>query len=100
MVAHDSPNVNCAYAWVNHVTSPEVQAQIAEWFGEAPANEKACDLTVDKNHCETFHAGDTAYWEDVYYWETPTEECADGRTDVTCTSYADWKATWDEVRGS
>ena len=100
MVAHNSPNVNCAYAWSNHVTSPEVQAQIAEWFGEAPANEKACDMTADKKHCDTFHAGDTAYWEDVYYWETPTEECADGRTDVQCTTYADWKSAWDEVRGS
>jgi len=100
MVAHDSPNVNCAYAWANHVTSPETQAQIAEWFGEAPANEKACDLTSDKNHCDTFHAGDTAYWENVYYWQTPTEDCADGRTDVSCTTYLDWKAVWDEVRGS
>jgi putative spermidine/putrescine transport system substrate-binding protein len=100
MVAHDSPNVNCAYAWTNHVTSPEVQAQIAEWFGEAPANELACDLTADKNHCDTFHAGDTAYWENVYYWETPTAECADGRTDVTCTTYAEWITAWDEVRGS
>ena len=63
-----------------------MQAQIAEWFGEAPANEKACDLTADQNHCDTFHAGDTAYWENVYYWETPTEDCADGRTDVTCTT--------------
>jgi putative spermidine/putrescine transport system substrate-binding protein len=100
MVAHDSPNVNCAYAWANHVTSPETQAQIAEWFGEAPANEKACDLTADKSHCETFHAGDTAYWENVWYWQTPTEDCADGRTDVKCTTYLDWKAVWDEVRGS
>ena len=100
MVAHDSPNVNCAYAWANHVTSADTQAQIAEWFGEAPANEKACDLTSDEDHCDTFHAGDTAYWEDVYYWQTPTEDCADGRTDVTCTTYLDWKAVWDEVRGS
>ena len=100
MVAHDSPNVNCAYAWANHVTSADTQAQIAEWFGEAPANEKACDLTSDEDHYDTFHAGDTADWEDVYYWQTPTEDCADGRTDVTCTTYLDWKAVWDEVRGS
>ena len=53
------------------MTSAETQAQIAEWFGEAPANEKACDLTSDEDHCDTFHAGDTAYWEDVYYWQTP-----------------------------
>ena len=73
-------------------------AQIAEWFGEAPGNEKSCELTANKDHCDIFHAGDPEYWEDVYYWQTPTEDCADGRTDVKCTTYADWTAAWTEVR--
>ena len=98
MVAHDSPNVNCAYMWADWITSAEINAQVAEWFGEAPGNEKSCEFTADKDHCETFHAGDTDYWKDVYYWETPTEECADGRTNVKCTTYADWTAAWSEVR--
>ena len=42
---------------------------VAEWFGEAPSNAKSCDLTTE-GHCETFHAEDAAYWEDVYYWTT------------------------------
>jgi putative spermidine/putrescine transport system substrate-binding protein len=98
MVAHDSPNVNCAYLWANHITSAKVNAEVAEWFGEAPANEKSCAMTADKDHCETFHAGDTSYWENVYYWETPTQDCADGRSDVQCTTYADWITAWTEVR--
>ena len=36
-------HVNYAYKWLNFVTSPKVQALIADWFGEAPANLKACD---------------------------------------------------------
>ena len=51
---HQHPN--CAYKWMNWITSPTVQAQVAEWFGEAPANTKACDLTTDKTHCDTYHA--------------------------------------------
>ena len=35
------PNINCAYLWLNHVVSPQVNAQIAENFGEAPANQKS-----------------------------------------------------------
>ena len=31
--------------WMNWITNPDVQAQVAEWFGEAPANTKACALT-------------------------------------------------------
>ena len=51
--------------------SPETNAKIAEWFGEAPGNSKSCALTADPNHCDTFHADDDAFWKDVWYWQTP-----------------------------
>ncbi len=44
---------------------------VAEGFGEAPANLKACELTKNTNHCTEQHADDEAFWEDVYYWTTP-----------------------------
>ena len=37
--------------WLNHIISPEANAAVAEWFGEAPANTKACDLTAE-GFCE------------------------------------------------
>ncbi len=98
MIAKDTPNLNCAYKWLDWMASPATNAQAAEWFGEAPANSKACDLTADPEHCTKFHAGDTAYWEDVYYWNTPTEQCLDGRTDVKCVPYAEWSKAWSELR--
>ena len=98
MIAKDTPNINCAYKWLNHIVDPATNAAAAEWFGEAPANEKACALTADKDHCATFHAGDTAYWEDVYYWNTPTANCLDGRTDVKCVPYSDWVTAWSALR--
>jgi putative spermidine/putrescine transport system substrate-binding protein len=100
MVKKDTPNINCAYLWLNHIVSPQVNAQIAEYFGEAPANAKACDLTTDKNHCTTYHAADTAYWTDVYYWTTPTKQCLDGRTDTACVDYQGWKDAWTQLRSS
>jgi putative spermidine/putrescine transport system substrate-binding protein len=99
MVSADSPNSNCAYAWLDHITSPEANAQVAEWFGEAPSNTKACDLTADKNHCDTYHAGDADYAENIWFWNTPIEECLDGRTDVKCTDYGRWTQAWTEVKG-
>jgi putative spermidine/putrescine transport system substrate-binding protein len=98
MIAKDTPNLNCSYKWLDWMASPATNAQAAEWFGEAPANSKACELTADPEHCDKFHAGDTAYWEDVYYWNTPTEQCLDGRTDVTCVPYAEWSKAWSELR--
>ena len=44
MVATDAPNRNCAYAWMDHIISPEANAAVAEYFGEAPSNPKACDI--------------------------------------------------------
>ena len=98
MVAKDAEHINCAYKWLDHIVSPETNAAVAEWFGEAPANEKSCALTADKDHCKIFHAGDTGYWSDVYYWNTPTTQCLDGRTDVECVPYSDWVTAWTELR--
>ncbi len=98
MVATDSEHKNCAYLWMDWMATPEVQAQVAEWFGEAPANPKACDLT-SKGFCDTYHVTDAAYAEQIWYWTTPIAECLDGRTDVDCTTYADWTDAWTEIRG-
>lgn len=98
MIAKDTPNINCAYKWVDYIASPEANAQVAEYFGEAPSNAKACELTSDKAFCETYHAGDTEYWKDVYYWNTPTANCLDGRTDVKCVPYSEWVTAWSALR--
>ena len=98
MIGSQTENRNCAYAWLDHIISPEANAAVAEWFGEAPANEKACDLT-SKGFCESYHAGDEAYAEQIWYWTTPIEQCLDGRTDVTCTTYQDWTQAWTEIKG-
>ena len=98
MIHADTDARNCAYGWLNHIISPEANAAVAEWFGEAPANSKACDLTSE-GFCEDYHAGDEAYAEGIWYWTTPIEQCLDGRTDVECTTYQDWTQAWTEVKG-
>ncbi len=98
MVSSKSKNSNCAYAWMEHISSPEAQAAVAEYFGEAPANTKACDLTADKGFCDTYHAQDAAYADQIHYWTTPIAQCLDGR-DATCTDYGDWTQAWTEVKG-
>jgi putative spermidine/putrescine transport system substrate-binding protein len=99
MIAAEAEHPNCAYLWMNHIISPEANAAVAEWFGEAPSNKLACGLTADPNHCATFHADDEAYFDKVWYWNTPIEQCLDGRTDVTCTNYAQWTQAWIEIKG-
>lgn len=100
MIKKDTPNINCAYLWLNHVISPEVNAQIAEYFGEAPANTKSCALTKNKDHCTQYHAQDTGFWDNVHYWTTPVAKCLDGRTDVKCVPYDEWVRAWTQLRSS
>jgi len=99
MINSKTKNLNCAYKFVEYITSPEANIQVAEWFGEAPGNSKACELAVNPDHCDIFHADDDAFWEDVWYWQTPEAKCVDGRTDKTCKTFDDWVKAWTEIKG-
>jgi putative spermidine/putrescine transport system substrate-binding protein len=99
MVSAKAKHPDCAYKWLDWIVSPKVNAQVAEYFGEAPANSKACAETSDKDFCATYHADDEDYWKRVAFWNTPIEQCLDGRTDVKCVPYAKWVQAWTEIKG-
>ncbi len=97
MLSSEAKNPNCMYAWMNHIISPEANAAVAEWFGEAPANEKSCALTADKEHCDIYHADDEEFFDQIEFWKTPVSDCGDGNTD--CKTYDEWVQGWNEVKG-
>jgi len=105
MISSEAQHPNCMYMWMNHITEPQVQADVAEWFGEAPANSKACEPQYlkkgpfpDVKHCEKYDASGEKYLDDLYYWTTPVSDCGDDRGDV-CKTYDDWVQGWTEVKG-
>jgi putative spermidine/putrescine transport system substrate-binding protein len=98
MIAAHAKHPNCMYEWMNYITSPTVNAQVAEWFGEAPAQTLACQHTTDKTFCDTYHALDATYAGKIHYWTTPQTQCVDGSGN-NCTSYATWATKWQEVKG-
>jgi putative spermidine/putrescine transport system substrate-binding protein len=99
MINSKTKHINCAYKFLQHITSPEINIQVAEWFGEAPGNSKSCALAVNPDHCKIFHADDEAFWKDVWYWQTPEAKCVDGRTDKTCKDFDAWVKAWTEIKG-
>lgn len=96
MIASDAASPNCAYAWLDWIASPEVNAQATAYFGEAPSSQEACDYRDD---CEAYHAGDEEYASQIWYWTTPIADCVDGRTDVECVDYSKWTEAWTEIKG-
>ena len=98
MINSKTKNINCAYKFLDHITSAPINIQIAEYFGEAPGNSKSCALAKNPDHCKIFHAEETAYWTDVWYWTTPVAKCLDGRTGVTCKDFAAWVEAWTAIR--
>lgn len=100
MISSESDSPNCAYLWMDYTSSPEVNGAIAMNFGMAPANGAFCELNDEAAaHCDEFNALNEEYFENVWYWTTPIEQCIDGRTEVQCTSFQDWTNAWATIKG-
>lgn len=100
MLSAESDSPNCAYAWMDYASSPEVNGAIAMNFGMAPANAAFCETSDEaKAHCDYYNATDEEYFEKVWFWTTPIEQCVDGRTDVKCTNFQQWTDAWLTVKG-
>jgi putative spermidine/putrescine transport system substrate-binding protein len=97
MISSKAKHPNCMYQWMNYIVSPAVNAQVAEYFGEAPAQTLACQHTSDKQFCTTYHAQDADYAAKLAYWTTPQSQCVDGSGN-NCTDYAEWVKKWQEVK--
>jgi len=110
MISSQAAHPNCMYKWMNFIVSPKVNAEVAQYFGEAPAQSKACDestltsaakaegLPPNPKFCDQYHAADPSFWKRVYYWQTPLADCGDSRGDV-CKDYNDWVNAWTDIKG-
>jgi putative spermidine/putrescine transport system substrate-binding protein len=98
MISSKAQHPNCMYKWMDYIISPKVNAQVAEYFGEAPAQTLACAQTTDKTHCDTYHALDAAYAAKIHYWATPQVQCLDG-SGSNCTDYSQWVDKWQQIKG-
>ena len=104
MMSSHAQHPNCMYKWMAWMVTPAVQAQVAESFGEAPANPKACDL-LDKgvgeyavaNFCQVYSVTDQNYYNAIQFWKTPLADCGDSRGS-TCVDYSVWTQKWTEIK--
>jgi putative spermidine/putrescine transport system substrate-binding protein len=100
MISAHAPHPNCAYAWINFVTTPHVQAQQALSFGETPANTKACAEMnkLTPGSCAKYHAdAPESYFKRISFWKTPVRACGNGQSN--CLDYSAWQQAWQLIKG-
>jgi putative spermidine/putrescine transport system substrate-binding protein len=100
MLSSKSKHPNCAYLWMKHVSTPKVQAQQAIYFGETPANTRACAVMdqLSKGSCKQYHAdAPESYFNQIKFWKTPTSDCGNGENN--CMDYTQWQQAWTEIKG-
>jgi len=105
MMSSHAQHPNCMLKWMGWMLTPQVQAEVAESFGESPANPQACAL-LDKgvgpyaipHFCDAYHVNDQSYYGSIAFWKTPIANCGDARGQ-TCIDYSIWTQKWTEIKG-
>ena len=93
---------NCMYMWMNWIISPKVNAEVAEYFGEAPAQSKPYvpakaqtgepELLRPNTTRKTRRSGSAST---TGRRRSPT--AATAKTD--CKDYNDWVQAWTAIKG-
>ncbi|MEV7966315.1 extracellular solute-binding protein [Sphaerisporangium sp. NPDC088356] len=106
MLSAQAASPNCAYRWLDWISSPEAQQQAAAWNGLAPANPSACGYPGDDSEkyryaeragrvCDAYRVKDAAWIKKISFAVRPARDC--GGRDGECTDYAEWAARWRQL---
>ena len=100
MMSSNAPHPVCMMKWMEYTLRPDVQTQVAEFYGATPSNTLSCEqLNADLGEdAAAYHCGDDEFLSSVYLWKTPLPDCGDDRGEA-CMDYAAWTNAWTEVRG-
>ena len=112
MISTNAPHPNCMLKWMDWTMQPEVQAEVAIWYGAAGSNTASCDAIKDllvefygKGADEAVdtlrygNCGDVEFLDSIHLWKTPLPDCGDDRGDI-CIDYSEWTQAWTEIRGA
>jgi putative spermidine/putrescine transport system substrate-binding protein len=95
MMATEAPNPKCAMAWLNHSITPQIQGDLASWFGSVPAVPSACEDNelLGDDGCATNGIDN---FDDVRFWKTPQADCSQSEE---CVPYHEWATAYVGVIG-
>jgi putative spermidine/putrescine transport system substrate-binding protein len=101
MMSAHARHPNCMYKWMQWTSTPDVQTQVAEYYGATPSNAQSCTkLREDLGDVadSVYHCGDDAFLKGIALWKTPLSVCDNGKNE--CMDYSIWTEKWTEIRGA
>ena len=97
MLAADAAHPNCAYKWMEHTLSSNLQADLSSWFGSVPVVPAACTDGSGMQTAEGCTANGLDDFAKIHFWTTPTANCAQG--EGACVPYYRWVSDYIGVIG-
>jgi putative spermidine/putrescine transport system substrate-binding protein len=96
MMHVDSENPNCAYMWMEHTLSSNLQSDLSVWFGANPSVPAACTDGRGMQTAEGCTANGLDDFEKIKFWQTPVSKCA---SQGQCVPYYRWVSDYIGVIG-
>lgn len=97
MMHIESQNPNCAYMWMEHTLSSNLQSDLAVWFGANPSVPAACTDGSGMSTAESCHANGMDDFDKIRFWTTPVANCSLG--EGACVPYYRWVSDYIGVIG-
>lgn len=97
MMHVDAPHPNCAYKWMEHTLSSNLQSDLSVWFGANPVVPAACTDGSGMQTAEGCTANGMDDFEKIRFWTTPVANCSQG--EGACVPYYRWVSDYIGVIG-
>ncbi|WP_415184037.1 ABC transporter substrate-binding protein [Phaeovulum sp.] len=95
MMHVDAANPTCAYKWIEHSLSSNLQSDLSVWFGANPVVPAACTDGRGIQTAEGCKANGFEDFDKIRFWTTPVSNCAAGN----CVPYYRWVSDYIGVIG-
>lgn len=96
MMHVDAEHPTCAYLWMEHTLSSNLQSDLSVWFGAVPSVPAACSDGRGMQTQEGCDANGLADFERIRFWTTPVSRC---ESQGECVPYYRWVSDYIGVIG-
>jgi putative spermidine/putrescine transport system substrate-binding protein len=97
MMHVDAEHPTCAYLWMEHTLSSNLQSDLAVWFGANPSVPAACTNGSGMSTAESCAANGENDFDKIRFWTTPVSNCSQG--EGACVPYYRWVSDYIGVIG-